>query len=77
MTTISPDAKGRASLGKFLLPGEIWAVEQTAPGRVVLTRMEIPTRKPRRKLSEHLDRLRAAGYRLPPSDATPATGPEL
>ena len=77
MTTVSPDSKGRASLGKFLLPGETWAVEQTAPGRVVLTRLEIPARRPRRKLSEHLDRLRRAGFQLPPADVTPATGPEL
>lgn len=77
MTTISPDSKGRASLGKFISPGETWAVEQTAPGRLVLTRLEIPARRSRRRLTEHLDLLRRAGFRLPAPDPTPVTGPDL
>jgi hypothetical protein len=42
MQTVSPDAKGRVNLGKFLTQGETWVVEQVDPGVIRLNRLVHP-----------------------------------
>ena len=42
MQTVTPDAKGRVNLGRFLAQGETWAVQQVEAGVLRLSRLVLP-----------------------------------